>query len=65
MVSVSRRVLAAPAADNWSAPHRGKPSTISVPAQPGPAIDPPLLYPEYVVDRSRAPSRTFGIIPAG
>jgi protocatechuate 3,4-dioxygenase, beta subunit len=28
-------------------------------------IDPPLLYPEYVTTRLRAPSRTFGIIPRG
>ena len=29
----------------------------------GPQIDPPLLYPEYVATRLRAPGRTFGIIP--
>ena len=28
-------------------------------------IDPPLLYPDYVTSRLRAPSRTFGIIPRG
>ena len=28
-------------------------------------IDPPLLYPDYVTSRLRAPARTFGIIPRG
>lgn len=28
-------------------------------------IDPPLLYPDYVATRLRAPNRTFGVIPRG
>lgn len=28
-------------------------------------IDPPLLYPDYVATRLRAPERTFGLIPRG
>ena len=29
------------------------------------AVDPPLLYPDYVSSRLRAPSRTFGLVPGG
>ena len=30
-----------------------------------PGIDPPLLYPDYVTSRLRAPTRTFGLLPRG
>jgi protocatechuate 3,4-dioxygenase beta subunit len=29
------------------------------------AVDPPLLYPDYVASRLRAPERTFGLLPRG
>ena len=40
---------------------------VSVPGftSQGLVIDPPLLYPDYVGSRLRAPSQTFGLIPRG